>query len=126
MNAKKLAGAILMAALLVYLVAGVRPWGVFAQGTHSITVAWTAPTTGGVPTTYNVKRGTATGTEVKIATVNVPSTTYLDTNGVAGTTYFYVISASNAFGESPNSSEVSATFLGDRPGTPAGVSATAQ
>lgn len=101
-------------------------WPLNAQGSHNITLSWTAPTTGGAPTTYNVKRGTATGTEVKIATVNVPSTTYSDTNGVAGTTYFYVISASNQFGESPNSNEVSATFLGDKPGAPVGATAVAQ
>lgn len=115
-----LAVASLLLALL-YLTTSLR-----GQGTHSITLSWTAPTGGGVPATYNVKRSTSSGTESKIATVNVPATTYIDTNGTAGTTYFYVVSASNAFGESPNSSEVSTVFLGDKPGAPAGVSVTAQ
>src|ERR1700675_2998321 len=92
--------------------------GVTAQGTHSLTVSWTAPTTGGAPTTYNVKRAVSSGAEAKIATVNAPATSYVDTNGTAGVTYFYVISAQNQFGESANSNEVSATFLGDKPGVP--------
>ena len=91
------------------------------QGTHSNTLSWTAPTSGGAVATYNVKRSTSTGTEVMIATVPSTQTTYVDTTGTAGTTYFYVISASNQFGESPNSNEVSALFLGDKPAAPSGL-----
>ena len=91
------------------------------QGTHSNTISWTAPTTGGAVATYNVKRSTSAGTEVTIATVPSTQTSYVDTAGTAGTTYFYVVSASNQFGESPNSNEVSALFLGDKPAAPSGL-----
>lgn len=96
------------------------------QGTHSNTLSWTAPTTGGAVSTYNVKRSTSTGTEVTIATVPSSQTTYVDTAGTAGTTYFYVVSASNQFGESPNSTEVSALFLGDKPAAPASLAVTSK
>lgn len=88
------------------------------QGTHNITVSWAAPTSGGTVATYNIKRSTSTGTEVTIASVPSTQTSYVDSTGTAGTTYFYVFSASNQFGESANSNEVSALFLGDKPGVP--------
>jgi cellulose 1,4-beta-cellobiosidase len=92
-----------------------------SQGTHSNTLSWTAPTTGGAVATYNVKRSASAGTEVTIATVPSTQTSFVDTTGTAGTTYFYVVSASNQFGESPNSNEVSALFLGDKPAAPSGL-----
>ena len=119
---RKFSSIAALVALLLVLVA----WPGKGQGTHSITLTWSAPTTGGAVVTYNVKRSTATGTEATIASVPAPTTTYVDTNGVAGTKYFYVVSAANAFGESPNSNEVSTTFLGDKPGAPAGLSVVAQ
>ena len=119
---RKFSSIAALVALLLVLVA----WPGKGQGTHSITLTWSAPTTGGAVVTYNVKRSTATGTEATIASVPAPTTTYVDTNGVAGTKYFYVVSAANAFGESANSNEVSATFLGDKPGAPAGLSVVAQ
>jgi fibronectin type 3 domain-containing protein len=103
--------------LLVWLVIG-NPIHLLGQGTHSNNLSWTAPTTGGAVATYNIKRSTTTGTETTIATVPSTQTTYVDTNGVAGTKYFYVVSASNQFGESANSNEVAATFLGDSPAAP--------
>lgn len=95
-----------------------------SQSSHNITVSWTAPTTGGAVATYNVKRSVSTGTEVTIATVPSTQTTFVDTTGVAGTKYFYVVSASNQFGEGPNSTEGSALFLGDKPGAPASLAVT--
>ena len=58
-------------------------------------------------TNYNVKRSGSSGTETLLATTT--STDYSDTNVLNGSTYFYVVSASNAGGEGPNSAEVSAT-----------------
>lgn len=99
--------------------------GIFAQSGHNITLSWSAPTTGGAVTSYNVKRSVSTGTEVTIATVPSTQTNYVDTTGVAGTKYFYVVSASNGAGESPNSNEGSATFLQDKPAAPGGLSVVA-
>jgi hypothetical protein len=56
---------------------------------------------------YNVKRSTSTGTETTIA--NVTATTYSDTTVLNGSTYYYVVSAVNAGGESANSLEISTT-----------------
>jgi len=94
-----------------------------AQGGHNITLNWTAPTAGGAPTSYNVKRGTAAGAETQLASVTVPATTYVDSAGVGGTKYFYVVTAVNSGGESVPSNEVSATFLVSVPGSPSGLAA---
>lgn len=57
---------------------------------------------------YNVKRSTAgNGTYTTIAP-NVPYLNYTDTGLTPGTIYYYVISATNSFGESSNSMAVSA------------------
>ncbi|MEI7808276.1 MAG: FN3 associated domain-containing protein, partial [Verrucomicrobiota bacterium] len=59
-------------------------------------------------TNYNVKRSPSTGgpyTTIAITT----GTTYNDTNIINGSTYYYVVSASNAGGEGPDSAEVNAT-----------------
>jgi len=58
-------------------------------------------------TGYNVKRSTTTGTETTIAS---PATnTFDDLTAANGTAYFYVVTATNANGESIASSEVTAT-----------------
>ena len=92
---------------------------IHAQSGHSITLTWTASAGA---TSYNVKRSTSSGTEANLATGIVP-TTYVDASGVAGTKYFYVVTAVNQFGESASSNEVSATFLGNPPPAPAGLAA---
>jgi DNA/RNA endonuclease G (NUC1) len=70
-----------------------------------IPLTWSAPNGA---STYNVKRGTSSGSETTIAS-SIATTSYDDTTAVNGTLYFYVVSASNAQGEGSNSNEVSAT-----------------
>jgi autotransporter-associated beta strand protein len=73
--------------------------------------------------TYNVKRGTHTGGPyTNIA--NVPITTFADSNVVAGTPYYYVVSAVSSLGEGSNSTEVNATAC-NVPAPPAGVTTSA-
>lgn len=97
--------------------------------THGVTLTWTAPaatSTNGPATSYNVLRGTASGTETQLATVTAPTVTYFDSTGAQGTKYFYVVTATNALGTGPATNEVSATFLvTGAPGAPGSLGATA-
>lgn len=77
--------------------------------------------------TYNVKRSLISGGPY--TTIASPSVSnYLNTGLTNGTTYYYVVSAVNADGESANSSQVSATPTVPPPSpppTPTGVAAEA-
>jgi hypothetical protein len=76
-----------------------------ASGSGEAKIYWTASATA---TGYNVKRSlTSGGTYATIAT-GVAATEFTDTGLTNGTTYFYKVSATNAAGESPLSSAVSA------------------
>lgn len=81
------------------------PTGVIATATSAqVRLDWIA-----VPgaTSYNVQRASLSGGPY--ATNGSPtSATYTDITASNGTRYFYVVSAVNASGQSPNSSEVSA------------------
>ena len=82
------------------------PTGVSAMspGKKKITVAWTAVAGA---TSYTIKRGTVSGGPyMQVGT----ATTTSFTNGglTSGVTYYYVVSASNAQGEGPNSVQVNA------------------
>ena len=82
------------------------PQGLTAMaGSGQVTVSWTASVGA---TSYNVKRSITSGGETFLATAT--TTSYVDKSVVVGTTYYYVVWAVNAVGESANSSEeVSAT-----------------
>lgn len=59
--------------------------------------------------TYNVKRSESAGGPYQTVASEIEETNYTDTELVNGTTYYYVVSASNSLGESPNAAEVNAT-----------------
>ncbi len=83
-----------------------------------VNLTWT-PNSGA--SSYNVKRATTSGGPyTKIGSSTVPN--FLDDNVIEATTYYYVVSAANANGESGNSAEALAI-----PGTqaPTGLTATA-
>jgi fibronectin type 3 domain-containing protein len=85
----------LFALCLVFVAALV---GVSAQTTHQVVLTWTASTvpTGAPPVTqYNILRGSTSGGEgsTPIGTSTTP--TYTDTTVVAGSTYFYAVTAQN-------------------------------
>ena len=88
------------------------PSGIAATaGNDGLTLTWTnAPLH---PTTYNVKRSTASGGPFTTIATNISTgvraTSFVDNSLMAGGTYFYVVTAVNAFGESANSNPVSAT-----------------
>jgi MBG domain-containing protein len=96
------------------------PSSLAATGTNgAVSLTWSA---GSGAASYNVKRSTSSGTEVTVA--NVGTTSYFDTSVINGTQYFYVVSSTNAAGESADSSEVSAT-PNVPPSAPTGLAATA-
>jgi DNA gyrase inhibitor GyrI len=72
-------------------------------------------------TSYNVKRSTTNGGPYAIV-ANVTTTNYTNTGLSNGTTYYYVVSALNAGGESANSAPASVT---PQPFAPTDLSATA-
>jgi beta-glucanase (GH16 family) len=84
------------------------PTGLAAgPGNAKIYLSWDASTSGA--TGYNVKRSTVSGgsyTTIASPTAN----SYTDTSASSCATYYYVVSATNAFGESTNSSETTATL----------------
>jgi hypothetical protein len=70
-----------------------------------VSLAWTPSATA---TSYNLQRSTQTGGPyTSIATL--AGNSYVDTAVANGTTYFYVVAATNSAGSSGNSQEVSAT-----------------
>jgi subtilisin family serine protease len=94
-----------------------------ATGNARVSLAWNASSGA---TTYNVKRSTASGGETTVAS-GVTTTAYVDNSVANGVTYFYVVSAANAAGESANSNEVFATPTAPvtvAPAAPGSVKAT--
>ena len=59
--------------------------------------------------TYNVKRATASGGSYTVIAPSIGAAGFKDTTVTNQVTYYYVITAVNADGESVNSVEVSAT-----------------
>ena len=81
------------------------PTGLTATAANAqVNLTWNA---GSGATGYYVKRSTSSGTEVQIAAQS--ATAYSDNSVSNGTTYYYVVSAYNSYGQSANSAEVSAT-----------------
>jgi cellulose 1,4-beta-cellobiosidase len=75
-------------------------------GNAQVTLSWTAS---GSSTSYNVKRATTSGGPYTKLATGVTAASFVDTGLTNGTTYYYVVSAVNSAGESPNSAEASAT-----------------
>jgi fibronectin type 3 domain-containing protein len=94
-----------------------------STGPNSVSLSWTPPGTGS-PTGYNVKRANSSGGPYTIVgTTTAPTVTYTD-SVTGGSTYWYVVSALTAGGESADSSAVSAAPSLGVPGAPTGLTAT--
>jgi fibronectin type 3 domain-containing protein len=78
-------------------------------GNAQVSLSWDA-STGAM--SYNVKRSTANGGPFSATLASPAVTNYIDTAVTNGTTYYYVVSAVNASGESANSAQASATPTG--------------
>ena len=88
----------------------------------AIELTWNPPASDGgdAVTSYSVYRGLSSGGEnpAPYAT-GVTATSFSDpSDGDAGTTYYYTVTATNSVGEGPPSAEVSATKQAGVPGTP--------
>jgi pectate lyase/fibronectin type 3 domain-containing protein len=98
------------------------PTGLTATaGNTQVSLSWSASSGA---TSYNVKRATVSGGPY--TTIASPTTnSYINTGLTNGTTYYYVVSAVNAVGESSNSAQVSATPSCSLAAVPTGLTATA-
>jgi hypothetical protein len=76
-------------------------------GTTTATFSWVAPTGAA---TYKIYRGTSSGALSLIASGHA-TTSYNDTGLTSSTTYYYAVVATNASGDSAQSSEASGTTL---------------
>ena len=75
-------------------------------GNAQVVLSWSAASGAA---SYNVKRATTTGGPYTTIATGVAGTTFTNTGLTNGTTYFFVVSAVNANGQSANSAQVSAT-----------------
>ena len=100
------------------------PTGLQAAAANAqVSLSWSASTGA---TSYHVKRSTTSGgpyTQISAPT----STSFTDTGLTNGTAYFYAVSALNTAGESPNSTQATATPTApaSAPPAPTGLQATA-
>ena len=80
-----------------------------------VRLAWSEADTGGSAiTSYQILRGTASGTEASLATVPASQTSYNDLTATDNTaTYYYKVLAVNAIGTSAANNEIAAPFIGD-------------
>jgi autotransporter-associated beta strand protein len=87
-----------------------QPTGLNATGSNaSVVLGWTAAS-GSV--SYNIKRSPTSGSGYVTIASGVTAPAYTDDSVSNGTTYYYVVSAVNVAGESPNSTQASAMPVG--------------
>ncbi|HSV14602.1 MAG TPA: LamG-like jellyroll fold domain-containing protein, partial [Tepidisphaeraceae bacterium] len=70
------------------------------------TLTWNVASNAG---TYNVKRSLSSGGPYSTITGGISGTSFIDTGLTDGTTYYYVVTGSNATGEGGNSAQLSVT-----------------
>ena len=78
-------------------------------GNTTASLSWSASSGA---TSYTVKRSTTNGGPYTAVATGLTGTSHADTGLTNGTTYYYVVSAVNADGESANSAQASATPTG--------------
>ena len=99
------------------------PAGLTATASDSLVALSWNPST--AATGYNVKRSLVDGGPYTMVSGGLTATNYNDSVVTNGTTYYYVVSATNSACESTNSTQVSATPVCMPPAAPAGLTATA-
>jgi fibronectin type 3 domain-containing protein len=89
-----------------------------------VALTWNAPSTNGgsAITSYNIYRGTVSGSTALLGTST--SLAYTDSNVVVGTTYYYVVKAVNSVSTSAASNEASCRIPSVAPSAPTSLAAT--
>ena len=78
-------------------------------GNGTLTLSWAAPATGTAPFTYNVSRSSTTGGPYSPLATAVSGNTYPDSGLTSGTSYFYIVTATNTNSTGAASAELVAT-----------------
>ncbi|MGH9200130.1 MAG: fibronectin type III domain-containing protein [Vicinamibacterales bacterium] len=92
-------------------------------GNAQVSLTWNASSGAD---TYRVHRSTVSGGPYATIASNITTTGYVDSTVTNGTTYYYVVSAVNAAGEGPDSTQASATPQAPTvPPAPTGLTASA-
>ncbi len=95
-----------------------------ALGT-SVSLSWTAPTTGGLPTAYRIEAGGAPGfSNLANFSTGTPATTFAG-SGVPIGLYYLRVRATNNFGTSDPSNEIVLRVGPEPPGVPTGLGVSA-
>ncbi len=101
------------------------PTGVTATGgANQVSIAWTAVSGA---TSYNIYWLTATGVTTSSPKITTTTNSYIQTGLAASNTYYYIVTAANAAGQSAPSAQVSAATNAPVvviPSAPTGVTAT--
>ncbi|MDQ6648686.1 MAG: S8 family serine peptidase, partial [Actinomycetota bacterium] len=79
-------------------------------GSSQVSLSWSAAAAGGRAASFDVYRGTASGTEVLLR-AGLPSPSWTDLTGTDGQLYYYAVLARNSVGASGLSAEVRAASL---------------
>ncbi len=83
--------------------------GTALQSANGTLLTWSAPDNGGSALkNYIIYRGTSSGNETKLATVNASKTSYLDKGAAVGS-YYYRVAAVNSYGAGKLCGEVAGT-----------------
>ncbi|WP_458125499.1 glycoside hydrolase family 6 protein [Paenibacillus sp. Z3-2] len=95
-----------------------------SAGNAQVSLTWTASAGA---TSYSVKRALSASGPFTTIAANVSGTSYSNTGLINGTTYYYVVTATNAVGESVNSATATATPVAGvtAPAAPTALTATA-
>ncbi|MCG7377735.1 glycoside hydrolase family 6 protein [Paenibacillus sp. ACRSA] len=95
-----------------------------SAGNAQVSLAWTASAGA---TSYSVKRALSASGPFTTIAANVSGTSFNNTGLINGTTYYYVVTAKNAVGESVNSTTATATPVAGvtTPAAPTALTATA-